>query len=291
MTGEPDRQSGSLPVLPTLPLGDIRAAVAPAVQLGASRGWSLADIPWENIRPELLTDNDRSVVRFITFIEDHIPGYMTWLLDAFPVDGRAGVDAEQYGVNREYFRFFVAWAHDEERHASALTRYQTASGMAETDGLLRELAAEGVKHFSLPYEHPLQSFTYTLLQEKATQLFYHRFHAVVNEPVLRELLRQLGRDEARHFSLYYRLVENYLRHNGTRAIPHLKDVLHGFQMPLSETLTGYWRWSLRVADSVGYDHTEAYDALLRLVREQVDAPGGTDAADLIDFVSSVRDLS
>ncbi|GAB2706936.1 acyl-ACP desaturase [Nocardia thraciensis] len=279
-----------LPDLPSLSLNDIRAAVEPAVQLGASHGWSLEDVQWSRVRPDLLTDSDRSVVRFITFIEDHIPGYLTWLLDAFPIDGRSGIDAEEFGVNREYFRFFIAWAYDEERHASALTRYQTVSGMSETDDLLRELATEGVKHFDLPYEHPLQAFTYTLLQEKATQLFYHRFHAAANEPVLRDLLRRLGRDEARHYSLYHRLVATYLRDNKVRAVPHLKDVLHSFKMPLADTLTDYWRWSLRVSDSVGYDHTEAYEALLRLVREQTYTPGEMDTADLIDFVSAVRRL-
>jgi acyl-[acyl-carrier-protein] desaturase len=279
--------------LPALPLTDIRAAVGPAVQRAVDRTWSLASLDWNGLRPEALTDDDRSVVRFITFIEDHIPGYLTWLLDSFPTSSPTSgdqLDVDTFCVNREYFRFFVTWAYDEERHAAALTQYQITAGMAETDDLLRELAVEGRKHFDIPHENPLQAFTYTLVQEKATQLFYQRFHGVAAEPVLRELLRLLGRDEARHFALYSHLVGDYLRRNGTRAVPSVKDVLATFRMPLADTLTGYWRWSLRVADAVGYDHTEAYEALVRLVRELVDTPGDLDVGDLVSFVAAIRRL-
>ncbi|TDD81750.1 acyl-ACP desaturase [Actinomadura rubrisoli] len=273
----------------SLPIRDIRAAVGPAVQRGADRTWSLGDLDWPAIRPDALTEDDRSVVRFITFIEDHIPGYLTWLLDAFPIVGE-DIGIDDFCANREYFRFFVTWAADEERHAAALTRYQVEAGMAETDDLLRELAAEGRKRFELPYEHPLQAFTYTMIQEKATQLFYQRFKAAAAEPVLRDLLRRLARDEARHFALYGQLVETYLRRGQVHAVPHVKDVLSTFRMPLSETLTGYRRWSLQVADSVGYDHTEAYEALERLVRDVVNAPGALDDDGLMSMVAAIRRL-
>jgi acyl-[acyl-carrier-protein] desaturase len=276
--------------LPGLSTSEVHDAVTTAVRRGTERMWSIDDLDWSAVRPDSLTDEDRSVVRFITFIEDHIPGYLTWLLKAFPVDGTADIDVEEFGVNREYFRFFVAWAYDEERHAATLTRYQVATGMADTDDLLRELAAEGAKHFELPYEHPLQAFTYTLVQEKATQLFYQRFMAAAHEPLLRDLLRRLARDEARHFALYSELVGAYLRRDGARAVPHLKEVLHTFQMPLANTLSGYWRWSLRASDAVGYQHTEAYEALVRLVRELVTAPGEAAVADLADFVAAIRRL-
>lgn len=63
--------------------------------------------------------------------------------------------------------------------------------MATREQLLADLAEEGRKEFVLPYEHPVQSFTYTLVQEKATQLFYQRFRETVSEPFLKELLGRL----------------------------------------------------------------------------------------------------
>ncbi len=286
---EPGPTATLLEPLPPLSLGELKSTVGKSVQRAADRSWSLADLDWSNLRPEKLSDSDRSVIRFITFIEDHIPGYLTWLMEMFPVVGTE-IPVEEFCVNREYFRFFVTWANDEERHASALTHYQEVAGMADPDELSLKLAAEGQKRFSQPYRHPLQAFTYTLVQEKATQLFYQKFMKIADEPVLRDLLGRLARDEARHFALYSDLVTAYLDKHGERAVPHMKSVIETFRMPLANTLTGYWRWSLKVADAVGYDHTEAYDALTRLVREYTGSRGEGDAAQLVGFVSDLRKL-
>jgi hypothetical protein len=287
------------PLLPgdggMLPLPDLAAvaqATQTAVQRGDARGWSLADLDWGAIRPGLLTDADKSVVRFITFIEDHIPGYVTYLLRAFPVDSVDGaeLDLPVVALHREYFRFFTAWAYDEERHASALTRYQEEAGLADPAGLRLELAAEGRKHFSLPYLEPLEIFTYTMLQEKATQLFYQQFRGVVGEPVLRELLLRLGRDEARHFAFYSCMVEEYVRRDPAATAPHLREVLRTFRMPLAETLPRYRRWSQEVAATAGYDHTEAYVCLERLVDQYTRSAVGSGPDEAAALLRAARSL-
>lgn len=267
----------------------MRALVGDAVARGARRQWAIEDLDWAALRPERLTDTDRSAVRFLTFIEDHIPGYLTYFMELFPLTDRESI--EDFCFNREYFRFLIAWAYDEERHASALTRYQIDAGISDPDKLLVELATEGAKKFDLPYEHPVQAFTYALVQEKATQLFYQRFKEVVTEPVLRDLLTRLARDEARHFAFYTNLVGEYVtRHGFAATVPGIKDVLGTFRMPLADTLKGYWRWSLKVADAAAYDHTEAYDAVVRLVSGFSGARGDASAADLAEFVHQLRGI-
>lgn len=264
--------------------------VRQSAQRGARRQWSIDELDWTALRPELLTATDRSVVRFITFIEDHIPGYLTFFLNTFPVVG-TDLGVEEFCFNREYFRFLIAWAHDEERHASVLTRYQIEAGISEPDKLVIELAEEGRKQFSLPYGQAIDCFAYTLIQEKATQLFYQQFRNVVTEPVLHDMLNRLARDESRHFAFYCQLVAAYVqRHGAAATIPSLKDVLGTFRMPLADTLAGYWRWSLKVADAVGYDHTEAYESLARVVKDFVDERGESSAGDLMSFVQRIRGL-
>ncbi|MEV6319187.1 acyl-ACP desaturase [Streptomyces sp. NPDC051776] len=261
-----------------------------AVSRAETRQWSIDELSWAALRPEELTETDRSVVRFITFIEDHIPGYLTYFLDALPVSG-TDLAIEEICFNREYFRFLISWANDEERHAAVLTRYQIEAGMSSPEVLTRELAEEGRKKFALPYENPVQAFTYTLVQEKATQLFYQRFKAVANEPVLRDLLHRLARDEARHFAFYSELVGAYIKRHGLAAtVPDLKDVLSTFRMPLADTLNGYWRWSLKIMDATSYDHTEAYEALVRLVRDFATSRGNASAIDLAEFVHRIRGM-
>ncbi len=273
-----------------IPAPAIRDLANTAVARSGRRQWNIEDLRWSGLRPELLTDTDRSVVRFITFIEDHIPGYLGYFFDLFPVTGD-DLSVEDFCFNREYFRFLIAWAYDEERHASVLTRYQIESGISDPDTLQTELAEEGRKKFSLHYEQPVQAFSYALVQEKATQLFYQRFREVVTEPVLRELLSRLARDEARHFAFYSDLITEYISRHGLRAtVPDIKDVLGTFRMPLADTLAGYWRWSLTIADATAYDHTESYEALVRLVNGFATTGGDACAADLASFVDQIRKL-
>jgi acyl-[acyl-carrier-protein] desaturase len=271
-----------------VPAARMRELTTTAVARAGRRQWSIDDLRWTSIRPDKLTDTDRSVVRFITFIEDHIPGYLSYFFDLFPMAGD-DLSIEDFCFNREYFRFLIAWAHDEERHASVLTRYQVESGISDPDTLQRELAEEGRKKFALSYEHPVQAFTYALVQEKATQLFYQRFRGMVTEPVLRDLLSRLARDEARHFAFYSDLIGEYVRRHGLRAtVPDIKDVLKTFRMPLADTLAGYWRWSLTIADATAYDHTDSYEAVVRLVNGFVTSGGDASAEDLATFVDQIR---
>jgi acyl-[acyl-carrier-protein] desaturase len=270
-----------------LPPAELRRIVREFQERSGSRGWAPADLPWDELDPEQLTDEDVSAVRFITFIEDHIPGYLSYFLTAFPVTGRDLPD-DRFAFNREYFRFLVGWAGDEERHASTLTDYQVRAGLADEDSLMSALAREGKKEFVLPYEHPLEAFTYTLIQEKATQLFYQRFAATVREPLLRRLLNLLARDEARHFAFYSSVVSRYLQVAPASSLRNMRDVVATFRMPLADTLHGYWRWSLRVADATSYDHTESYEALTRLVGGFAGAVGLPEREELLTLVTDIR---
>jgi acyl-[acyl-carrier-protein] desaturase len=73
-------------------------------------------------------------------------------------------------------------------------------------------------------------------------------------------------------------------------VPSLKEVLGAFRMPLADTLAGYWRWSLKVADATDYDHTEAYEALARVVKDFTGQLGEASAEDLLSFVQRIRGL-
>lgn len=252
------------------------------------RPWSrFASFDWEQLRPERLTEDQRSVISFITFIEDHLPGYFHEYQRLFPLDG--GTTPEDFVHNREVYRFYVKWAQEEDAHAHVLFLYQVRAGLADAQTLRRKLADEGRKPFQLEVAQPIQVFAYTLIQEKATQLFYQQFARAVQEPVLRDILLQLVRDEARHFAFFSRTVETYLQHAGADALPPIQEVLERFKMPLSSTLRGYWRWSLRIADAVGgYDHSEAYESLIRTINRCAEAPTWSKAHDLAELVRAIR---
>ncbi|WP_239334362.1 acyl-ACP desaturase [Frankia sp. CiP3] len=270
-----------------LPAADIEQAVTSFMAAGpAARRFDVeTDFDWDSADCGKLTDGQQSAVRFITLIEDHLPGYFALYNQRFPLDER--VSPEDFARNRELYHFTVRWAQEEDTHARALFRYQVASGLAEPEHLRLELAAEGRRAFSLPHDNPISLFAYTLVQEKATQLYYQQLRAVVTDEVLREILNRLGRDEARHFSFMADMVERYLIAYGDAAVEPIRDVIAQFRMPLADTIKGYWRWALRIADTARYDHTDAYDHLIRVVNRAVDARSDR-VNELTRFIAACR---
>lgn len=259
------------------------AALPPERRWDAERSldWAAADA-------DKLTDGQRSAVEFVTVIEDHLPGYFDIYHRHFPVDG--SVDPRVFTHHRELYHFTVRWAAEEDTHARALARYQRAAGMCSRDELRADLTAYGQQPFALPYEHPVQFFTYALVQEKATQIYYQQLRADVTEPVLADLLTKLSRDEARHFTFFADVVSRYLRAYGDAVAPQIRDVIADFRMPLAGTVRGYWRWALRIADVARYDHTDAYEHLISVIDRAVDTR--SDPLDeLVRFVDSCRTLT
>lgn len=253
---------------PLLSPSDMDQAVSAFMRASpVSCRWEVEDLDWSGADADRLTEGQRSAVRFITIIEDHLPGYFALYQRHFPVDST--VDAATFVHNRELYHFQVRWAQEEDNHARALATYQSATGLADAERLRHELAIEGRKDFTLPYTSAVQLFTYPLVQEKATQIYYQHLRDVVDEPVLREVLNRLSRDEARHFSFFSSVLTRYLQVYGDDVVEPIREVIADFRMPLADTMRGYWRWALKIADTAEYDHTEAYDHLVRVVDRAV----------------------
>ncbi|HVW41665.1 MAG TPA: acyl-ACP desaturase [Amycolatopsis sp.] len=273
-----------------LPAKDMAAAVTKYfAAAGAGRPWHVETaMDWAHADAGRLTEGQRSAVGFITLIEDHLPGYFALYTENFPADG--SVEPERYEHNRELYHFTVRWAAEEDTHARALTRYQVASGMRDEDTLRKELVGPGQGRFDLPFAHPVQFFAYALVQEKATQIYYQQLRAVVRDPVLGEVLTRLSRDEARHFTFMADVVTSYLRVYGDAVLDPIREVVADFRMPLADTLRGYWRWALKIADTARYDHTDAYEHLVKVLNRAVDTPSER-FAEVVRFVDACRTIS
>jgi hypothetical protein len=272
---------------PLLPPGDVAEAVESFMRSSpVTRRWDVeTDFDWASADAGRLTEGQRSAVAFITYIEDHLPGYFGLYNRRFPLD--QSVDLDTYIHNRELYHFTVRWGQEEDSHARLLFQYQVAAGLSDPAKLRVELGKEGCKPFTMPHEHAVSLWAYALVQEKATQIYYQQLRAAIDEPVLVEVLSRLSRDEARHFTFFADLVERSLRLHGDKVVEPIRDVIANFRMPLADTMRGYWRWSLKIADAAKYDHTDAYEHLIKVVNRAVDAR--TDRVDeLTSFVAACR---
>jgi len=275
---------------PLLDAGDLAEAVdAYMAAQPAARRWDVeTSVDWSRADAGRLTEGQRSAVRFVTFIEDHLPGYFALYQRHFPLDEDTGPAA--FAHNRELYHFTVRWAFEEDTHARALARYQLESGMTDAASLRAELTAEGRKTFTMPYDQPVQYFAYALVQEKATQIFYSRLRGAVGDPVLQALLTRLSRDEARHFVFFADVTSRYLREYGDTMVEPIREVIASFRMPLAETIKGYWRWALRISDVAHFDHTDAYGHLATVIDRAVDAKSDR-LAELTRFINQCRTVA
>jgi len=244
-------------------------------------------IPWQDLQPELLTAKQRSAIAFVNLIEDHLPGYFTEYMQLFPINTHTPLEACMY--NRELYHFLVRWAQEEDRHAHVLTNYQLRAGLMPVEQLQQELAHEGRKQFTIKFTEPLQVFTYALLQEKATLLYYKQLHQVIREPVLKFILRLLMKDEARHFAFFSSIVGAHIEEFGEQAIPLIKVVLQDFKMPLHNTLTNYWRRAMVTCDAVGgHQYAAASKALAKLVHKWADPAARLQAPSMVNTTQKVH---
>lgn len=272
---------------PLLAATDLATAVdAYLAAQPATRRWDVeTSFDWPRADAGRLTEGQRSAVRFVTFIEDHLPGYFALYQQHFPLT--SGTDPVAFAHNRELYHFTVRWAFEEDTHARVLSRYQLASGMTDDATLRAELTEEGRKRFTMPYDQPVQYFAYALVQEKATQIFYSQLRGVVGDPVLQSILNRLSRDEARHFVFFADVTGKYLREYGDSVVEPIREVIASFRMPLAETIKGYWRWALRISEVADFDHTEAYGHLTKVIDRAVDARSER-LDELVRFIEQCR---
>lgn len=271
-----------------MPLEPIAEDIQRYNALADGVAWTISDTrKWPETDADRLTRDQVSALQFITYIEDHIPGYFAEYQRLFPL--HPDLPEAEFVFNREMFRFISRWTQEEERHANVLFQYQVHAGLADPAALRGELAREGAKPFHLTVSDSLAAiFGYTLVQEKATQLFYRKYAAILDEPLLRGILGTMAKDETRHFAFFRKMVRHCLESDFRDSTLALKDVISTFKMPLAETLKGYWRWSIRICDATDYRHSDAFPDLLRVVRDFADARSDSKSHEVADLLRQLE---
>lgn len=189
--------------------------------------WQFGAIDFSTLQPELLTPEDLAAVRGAMLVESHNPVYTQRLLEYFRHD-------------HEMTAFVVTWAYEEMKHYAVLRSYLGATGRVDVQDLTRELEVTRAGQWGDEEVGftPLQSYTYTMLQEEITGLFYKRFAETTREPLLKSILQLIGRDEYRHCQYYLEKGRQELAANRGR-IREVDDILLRFQMPGPTFMQGY----------------------------------------------------
>jgi rubrerythrin len=143
-------------------------------------------------------------------IESHTIMYLRTLLDTRAID------------DPEVATFLACWLYEETFHGIALARFVRAAGY---DIELRPRSTRSVRQAiearltawiaSAWPDFVAVHMTWGAINELTTLTGYRRLAAIVDHPVLRDLLDRIVLDESRHFYFYYKQAERRLQRAGT----------------------------------------------------------------------------
>jgi acyl-[acyl-carrier-protein] desaturase len=245
------------------------------------------DFDWSSLKDSVhvsgMKDLHVGAVETAMLVEDHIPGYGAEYTRLFMVH-EDRTDAEAWKC-RQMLHFVFRWVAEEDRHAHCLELWLRHSGRRDPQALTDLMVTECKKHYIAPHDNPTQLFTYTAIQEKATQLFYSCLRQSVDEPVLRSVLAHLAQDEARHCHFFSQLVLDALHDASTQQVGQMKETLEHFSMPLAMMMDNYKRKAIQMMRAAqGYNYLEAMKHFERLVKRTVDSRTSEGAAHLQELL-------
>jgi rubrerythrin len=163
--------------------------------------WTLDDIPWERFDRSRVDPEMVKLAKAASMVESNGGDYASYLCGVF------ADDAEFQAVARD-------WAEEEVQHGVALGRwaaladpsfdYDAAlarfrSGFKINTGLRRSLRGSRCGEL-----------VSRCMVETGTSSFYSALMEAADEPVLKEICRQIAADEFRHYKLFYTHMKRYL---------------------------------------------------------------------------------
>ncbi len=165
------------------------------------RHWTLDDIPWDRFDPAKVDPDLLRNIKAAAMVEGNGTDYGTYLCSVFKDD------PEFQDVAR-------GWAAEEIQHGAALGRWAELadptfnyadSFKRFTDGYKIDLDAEKSVRGSLAGE-----LVARCIVETGTSTYYTALKDAADEPVLKEICRNIAADEFRHYKLFYTYMRRYM---------------------------------------------------------------------------------
>ncbi|MBI3288726.1 MAG: acyl-ACP desaturase [Elusimicrobia bacterium] len=242
---------------------------------------------WDSVQGGLLTEEQIDALKTAMLVEDHIPGYSKAYYGMLSLD--PGLPLDELLFRRQMLHFVFLWACDEDRHAHTLENYLRASGRVDPAALTSEMLTAVAKPYRAPHDEPMQMAVYTVIQEKATQVFYSCLRDVVEEPVLKRVLDSLSQDEARHCGFFTDLLRMYLAVPGGADYALIKEAVVGFKMPLHGTLDNYKRRAITMMRAAtGYHYRNAFALIEQAVGRYAGARSDSRSHTLEDLLKALE---
>ncbi|HEX2451679.1 MAG TPA: acyl-ACP desaturase [Gemmatimonadales bacterium] len=159
------------------------------------------------------------------------------------------------------------WTAEEDRHGVVLHDYTRETRILD-QRRFEEMQFEYLRAGFHPDwdKDPYRVFVYTTLQERATQFSHAETGKVAGEyePAIAEVLANVARDEARHYTFYRTVFSEILERDPDQALHSASLIMPGIQMP-GASMPGF----KEMADVVRRANIYGPRDYLRIVQEQI----------------------
>lgn len=178
--------------------------------------WTLEQIPWSSFDRSKIDPDLVKVVKAAAMVEYNGGDYATYLCAVFNDDPT-------------FQRVIRAWSVEEVQHGAALAQW---AKLADADFDFDICFAR----FTEGYQFPLDvtssirgsragELVARCIVETGTSSYYTALMEATDEPVLKEICRNIAADELRHYKLFYSHLKRYLERDGIGSWQRVKIAL------------------------------------------------------------------
>src|SRR5688572_15261107 len=126
------------------------------------------------------------------------------------------------------------WTAEEDRHGAVLHDYARESDLLNNP-VLEKMQFEYLRAGFEPSwdKDPYRVFVYTTLQERATQVSHANTGKLAGEyePLIGEVLANVAKEEARHYTFYRTIFKEVLKRDPDRAMLSAAEIMPSIDMP------------------------------------------------------------
>ena len=168
---------------------------------GFMKGWTLHDIPWDRFDRSRVDPEILRVVKAAAMVEGNGGDYAAYLCNVFHDDPAFQQVARH-------------WGGEEIQHGAALGRWAELADPGFDFAQAFRRFSDGFK-INLATSRSIRGsrsgeLVARCIVETGTSSYYTALMEAVDEPVLKEICRNIAADELRHYKLFYTHLKRYL---------------------------------------------------------------------------------
>jgi rubrerythrin len=208
--------------------------------------WTIEGLPWDDLKPEMVEPQLLEVIKAAALVEYNAEMYADYLCRIFFDD-------------QEFQALARQWAVEEVQHGEALGRWAERIDPSWSLETAMSKFREGYtpEHFLGSDQTSVRGsrsgeMVARCMVETGTSSYYSAIGDSTDEPVLKEICKQIAADEFRHYKLFYQTLNSYLKKEKLSRFERLKIAMGRIAESEDDELS-YAYYAANANDNENYD--------------------------------------